>query len=57
MIESNESCQVCGEPLAGGYVEMRTASGITQRMCFDCARAEVEITMALDEMEENDGTD
>ncbi len=53
IIKNNESCQnpKCGEPLSRGYVEMRTASGEWRRICFDCARAELEITNALTEIE------
>lgn len=50
---SNESCQKCGDPLAGeiGYVEMKTASGEYQRLCFSCAIAQMDITNALTEIE------
>ncbi len=50
--KNNESCQLCGKSFAKerGHVEMKTARGEWQKICFSCAIAELEITKALDEI-------
>ncbi len=50
--KNNESCQnpKCGEPLAGGYVEIHMENGEYRKVCFSCAIAELKLS-ALDERE------